>query len=104
DSNYHQHKIARITLTGHVSEFSLPHSFPGEITTIIAGSDGALWFTEVLFNSTGKIGRITTAGEISEFPLPTPGSSPAGITNGPDGKLWFTIAGPNGQGGIGHLI
>lgn len=34
---------------------------------IIAGPQGALWFSE--FDS-DKIGRITTSGQITEFPLP----------------------------------
>jgi len=64
---------------------------------IVAGPDGALWFTECTPN---KIGRITTSGEFTEFPVPTADSCPWGITVGAAGvivvppaqaqALWFT--------------
>ncbi|MEQ1947862.1 MAG: hypothetical protein ABL995_11775 [Bryobacteraceae bacterium] len=54
---------------------------------LIAGPDGALWFTEFTGN---KIGRITTSGTITEFNVPTPSSTPTGIASGPDGALWFS--------------
>jgi virginiamycin B lyase len=60
------------------------NSQPG---AIVAGPDGALWFTEPGINA---IGRITTAGVISEFAIPTGGSLPSSITVGPDGNIWFT--------------
>lgn len=55
--------------------------------TIVAGPDGALWFTE---SNGNKIGRITTTGQITEFTVPTPGSGPYGIATGADGNIWFT--------------
>src|SRR5580658_6839578 len=60
---------------------------------IVAGPDGALWFTELGTAPIhmGKIGRVTTAGVITEYPLATSDSSAAGITAGPDGALWFTV-------------
>jgi virginiamycin B lyase len=78
----------------NVTEFPLPTANSGP-SSIAAGSDGALWFTE----GSGKIGRITTAGVITEFPLAA-GSMPATITAGPDGALWFTEAGSNKIGRI----
>lgn len=63
----------------------LPDSFP---QGIVAGPDGALWFTEASGN---RIGRITTGGAITEYPLPS-NSNPWAITAGPDGALWFTAA------------
>jgi virginiamycin B lyase len=59
-------------------------------TSITAGPDGALWFTEYFGN---KIGRITTAGAITEYPVAMVGSELSQlntITAGPDGALWFT--------------
>jgi streptogramin lyase len=76
---------------------------------IVAGPDGALWFTEF---GGAKIGRMTTGGQLTEYPLPKPGSTlgdcpladtaetdsknidirPAGIAVGPDANLWFTQA------------
>jgi len=73
---------AQVTLT----EFPLPTS-GSRPYTIVAGPDGALWFTESIGN---KIGRITTNGQIAEFPVPTPGSGPYGIAVGADGNIWFT--------------
>jgi hypothetical protein len=48
---------------------------------IVAGPDGALWFTEFT-----KIGRITTSGAITEFYA----YSALDIAVGSDGALWFT--------------
>lgn len=59
-------------------------------TSITAGPDGALWFTEYFGN---KIGRITTTGTITEYPVAGVGSELSQlntITAGPDGALWFT--------------
>jgi virginiamycin B lyase len=35
---------------------------------MVAGPDGALWFTEIHGN---QIGRITTSGQITEYAIPT---------------------------------
>src|SRR5207245_6035084 len=66
----------------------------GGPTSIIAGRDGNLWFTERFGN---KIWRIApTSGLITEFcQVLTAGNpsgitgSPRGITVGPDGNIWF---------------
>src|SRR5213594_2539338 len=55
--------------------------------TIVAGPDGALWFTE---SNGNKIGRIDAGGSIIEFPVPTAASGPYGIAVGQDGNIWFT--------------
>ncbi len=106
-----QSKIGRMTLTGKVSEFSLPfHQYPagsnptkepagsaqGEALAITAGSDGNLWFTEILQNGGSSIGRITTSGKITEFPLPSANTFSSSITAGSDGNLWFTETGSHG--------
>ena len=54
-------------------------------TAIVAGPDGALWFSE---EDNNMIGRITTAGQLTEFPAP--GNPSANIAAGADGALWFT--------------
>ncbi len=95
-------EVGRISTTGVVTEFAVPEipppagSSPGTagtlatLTSITAGSDGALWFTGV----PGEVGRITTAGVVTEFAVPAgPSSTPATLTSftkGPDGALWFT--------------
>ena len=67
-----------------VTEYPLPTA-NAKPTSIVAGPDGNLWFTEY---SASKIGRITTAGVVMEFPIPN-GGLPVGIAEGPDGNLWF---------------
>jgi virginiamycin B lyase len=111
-------EIGRITTAGVVTEFPLPAvpppsgSKPGTASTqatatsIVAGPDGALWFTDI----PGEIGRINTAGVVTEFAVPeippppgskpgTPGTpaSPTSITVGPDGALWFGENGAIGR-------
>jgi streptogramin lyase len=104
-------EIGRITTTGTVTDLALPAlppppgSKPGTArtlataTAIVAGPDGALWFTGV----PGEIGRMSTAGVVTEFAvplIPPPAGSQPGtagtpatltaITPGPDRALWFT--------------
>jgi virginiamycin B lyase len=80
-------RIARFDLRTHkFREFKLPHPASGPCK-VAAGSDGALWFTEL---GAGRIGRITMAGEITEFEVPTKNAWPFMIVSGPDGALWFT--------------
>jgi virginiamycin B lyase len=102
-------QIGRITSAGVVTKFRISSADRSHSTTIypntgfcgiIAGPDGALWFTETFHN---KIGRITTSGDLSEFLLPTPDSYPAAITTGPDGAMWFTER-DNSGGKIGRIV
>jgi streptogramin lyase len=76
-----------------VTEFALPTgSRPGPI---IAGPDGALWFTmpggQCEDGPGNKVGRITVDGRVDEFPLPAPRSYPGGLAFGPDGALWVGL-------------
>lgn len=84
---------------GAITEYPLPaaNSSPG---CIVAGPDGALWFTEGQGN---KIGRITIAGGITEFPG-FAGGSPECLAVGPDGALWIADQGPTAQGPTGSLV
>lgn len=61
-----------------------PNAHP---TSITAGPDGNLWFTE---QNPGKVGKITPNGVITEYALPIVGAYPVSITAGPDGNLWVT--------------
>jgi len=82
--------IGKITLAGVVTSFILPFTSFDSPFDITAGSDGALWFTELLGN---RIGRISTGGQIDEFVLPSfvPqfGVRPTAIALGPDNNIWF---------------
>jgi virginiamycin B lyase len=69
-------------------EYPLP--VKGIPAGIVAGPDGALWFTDWM----GKIGRITTSGSITSFTVSGGVGQSASITVGSDGNLWF--AGSNG--------
>jgi virginiamycin B lyase len=74
---------------------------------IAAGPDGALWFTEDVFDFPGKncvIGRITTSGVVTEYPILTANTDVTGITAGPDGALWYSVAILDTSGGkIGRI-
>jgi streptogramin lyase len=75
--------IARVTRQGRYRSWPIRRNT--QPFRIVAGPDGALWFTE---QGAAAIGRITTAGEIEEFSLRH--LVPSGILAGPDGALWFT--------------
>jgi virginiamycin B lyase len=92
--------IGRITPTGGFTEYALSPKV-SSTSTLTAGPDGNLWFSEqggFAFGSTGQIGQITPAGAITEFPL-TPGISGivfgtsrlSPLTVGPDKNLYFTF-------------
>jgi virginiamycin B lyase len=96
-------QIGRITVDGAIVEFPLGGAQPQRDgrqranglwpREIVAGRDGALWFTEY---KSGLIGRITTGGAITRFPSRV--RDPWGIAAGPDGALWYT-----GWDGIGRI-
>src|SRR6185369_2338641 len=79
-------KVARITVAGNLTEFTLPHPGSGPLS-ITPGFKNDLWLTEVDGN---RIGRMTTSGALTEYDLPNPGSRPVAIVRGPDGNMWFT--------------
>lgn len=85
-------KIAKLTTSGTVTEYSLPFAtLPWGITS---GPDEKLWF-----GASGKVGKISTAGTITEYNLPVAGEV-RGITEGPDGLLWFAHYGADRIGKI----
>ena len=73
---------------GHITSFSA--GIFSKPDGIVAGPDGALWFTNFGGNS---IGRITTTGNVMSTRLDASISHPTGIAAGPDGALWFTDSG-----------
>lgn len=92
-TEYFVHKIAKITPTGAITEFSGPIRFPGGIAT---GSDGNIWFTQIN-NPVDAIGRYTLAGNFATFQIPAYPAQPHSIVAGPDGNLWFTEFHVNGN-------
>ena len=61
--------VAGVASGQTITEFSAGITGPTEPTSITAGPDGNLWFTEYYG---GRIGRITRAGVITEFALGSP--------------------------------
>ncbi|MCA1825107.1 MAG: hypothetical protein LC640_12815, partial [Frankia sp.] len=70
-----------------ITKYPLPTPM-GISNDVVAGPDGAYWFTEIIGS---KIGRIVPSAprQIREVAL-TAGSTPDSIVVGPDGNLWFT--------------
>lgn len=77
----------RCVPTTNISEFALPSGLSAY--AIVAGPDGAMWFSGFTSN---EIGRITTTGAVTRFALPNKQGGPQEITVGPDGNLWYTSA------------
>jgi virginiamycin B lyase len=77
---------ARTVAAQTITEYPIPT----DAESIVAGPDGALWFTA---HARNKIGRITTAGTVTEFLIPVPPRVfiYSDIVSGPGGALWFGI-------------
>jgi streptogramin lyase len=93
-TSYDSDAIERITPSGTITQFYLPPSQtgpgPGQI---IAGSDGALWFTESGYSNhhPNGLGRMTVDGVYTEFLTPTDYTTyPQGVALGSDGNLWMS--------------
>jgi len=92
-------RIARVTPTGVVTEFTLA---AGREPFDITPSGGLMWFTE---RNGNRIGRLDpTAADIQasivEFLVPGAGSRPTSIVVGPDGNVWFTEFASNELGRV----
>ncbi len=86
--------IGKITPAGVVSVFT-PPSKPRSISSVAAGPDGNVYFTEDYDPgsqpiSGSSIGWITPGGEILGVPVVSPQDLPRSLTGGPDGNIWFT--------------
>jgi streptogramin lyase len=85
--------VGRITPGGAITIFQ-GLDRPGEPRDIVAGPDGAVWFTvrNPHGGGGGWIRRITDAGATTDFEL-GPTSMPDTIAVGADGELWFSDGG-----------
>jgi hypothetical protein len=84
-----------------LTETSFPVDSDFQPTSIIAASDGNLWFTEcpTTLGGNGAIDKMTVAGVTTTYPLTgLPERCAFWIVNGPDGALWFTEFIENGTG------
>jgi virginiamycin B lyase len=82
--------VAEATAAAPVIEGGItvyPDSSGYDLIGIVAGTDGALWYTNG--GDPGSIGRITTSGVLTFFDAPRI-SEPDWIATGSDGSLWFT--------------
>ena len=91
----HTGRIGRMTETGALQEFTILTTesslrrglnFPTP-RNIVAGPDGAMWFTDP---GDGSIGRISMTGEITEFPVPTKTNAIPEVITSYGGELWFS--------------
>jgi virginiamycin B lyase len=91
--------VLAVSAAGETGAFAgYPIPTPGsQPVSIVAGPDGALWFTEFAGN---KIGRVTTDGAFSEYVIPTGNARPDDMTVGPDGNFWFAETAGNKIGRI----
>jgi streptogramin lyase len=83
-----RNKVARVTMAGAVTEFSVP-SLPVQSNpeSIRGGPDGNVWFTE---GGTRKVASISPAGALQEYSAPaSPGYYPHSIVKDTAGTLWF---------------
>lgn len=90
-------EIGQMTPDGQFHLFRLP-SPNVYLTSIAAGADGNLWFTENVDGTNGTsphIGRMTPAGTFSDFPVTAPFAEGylEQIIVGADGNLWFSLGG-----------
>src|SRR5207248_3319511 len=53
------------------------------------GSDGNVWFGEILGNGFSEIGKISPDGAVTHYPIRNDGN----VALGPDGNIWFTTNG-----------
>ncbi|MBX3171115.1 MAG: hypothetical protein KF760_27150 [Candidatus Eremiobacteraeota bacterium] len=96
-------RIARVTPTGNITEFSWTSGrfiYPSDITV---GADGNLWIADF----EGRMVRMTPQGVFSDFAVyPAGEEPPAWITRvaaGPDGNIWFTMGGAISSVGVTGL-
>jgi streptogramin lyase len=72
----------------------------GFAENIVAGPDGALWFTSGHFVADSKIGRIATTGTVTTFTDSPDLFGPNALVAGSDGALWFLNAGAQTVGRV----
>jgi streptogramin lyase len=90
--------------TGAITEYPILESGPNGIPpfgSIVAGSDGNIWFTEPFTNQIGMFDIKTH--QVNQFNMPLADTQPQAMTLGPDGNLWFTEGGQNKIGSINPI-
>lgn len=86
--------IGRITTEGTITEYFPFTSSSSQPGTMVAGTDGNLWFLD----GSDRIGRITPAGTVSEFPLPAGVYGTVDLAVAADGAVWITVGSTQANG------
>jgi streptogramin lyase len=73
-------KIARVTPTGKVTEYSVTLAEPQQIAT---GPEGQLWYTSGIKE---EIDKMTPSGTVTKYTIP---GRAVDLTAGPDGNIWY---------------
>jgi streptogramin lyase len=78
--------LARLTVDGSFSEFSLGSAAKGDTVALTVGSDGKFYIVD----ESANIVRATTGGTIESFNIPSGDNTDIGTDAlGPDGNVWF---------------
>lgn len=77
--------IAQVTPQGQVTDFALPGT--DTISSIVTGSDGAVWMIRPDSPTNSPIGRMTTTGAYTEY-ADTVGFGLQNLMRGSDKNLW----------------
>lgn len=77
--------IVSLSWAGGFHEDTL-FNFNGTPEGIVAGPDGAMWFTD---SQNQAVVRLAADGSFRPFPIEDSSGAPGPITVGPDGNLWF---------------
>jgi streptogramin lyase len=94
-------KIAKVTTTGAVTEYSAGVQEPRDMTV---GSDGNVWFTGgAVGTERHYVTRITPSGVTTKFAVPSSEAIVWGVTTGPDGNVWFLVKNVGGIYKIGKM-
>jgi virginiamycin B lyase len=95
--------VQRMTLSGHIRVYRIPHANDYARGGIATGADGALWFDE---EAGQRFGRLTVSGHLTEIKIPRVHRARAswfvGPVQGPDGYIWFAAVRDRG-GTVGRI-
>jgi streptogramin lyase len=94
--------VGKMTPTGQVTEYPpipLPAGQSGNVTGIVSGTDGDLWFGDSVVDPSNQqfqsdIVQVTTTGSLRVIPVPGSNMNVSSIAAGSDGNLWFVYSDP----------
>jgi len=99
--------MGQVTADGTWTRYAIPAAVDAKLSGLLAGSDGAIWFTSQSLETgmvSAKIAQIYASGVLTEFMLPSEDSTvrpqhilTGALAEGPDGAFWFTEIGKIGR-------